>query len=49
VVKVLRDLKAGKEMTPGPQGGRKNCENSAGKTNLIGKVPGPGYGVRDDL
>lgn len=49
IVQLLRDIKEGKKVKAGPQSGRLNCENSAGKTNLTGPVPGPGHGVRSDL
>ncbi|KAL3898897.1 MAG: hypothetical protein SGCHY_002423 [Lobulomycetales sp.] len=49
VVKLLKDLRSGKSPKPGPQSGRRSCENSAQRTSLTGTPTGPGFGVRADL
>ncbi|KAJ2611863.1 NADH:ubiquinone oxidoreductase 24 [Coemansia sp. RSA 1365] len=48
-VKMLDDLKAGKQVTCGPVSGRNNCEPLGGPTTLTTPPPGPGFMVRDDL
>ncbi|KAJ1935780.1 NADH:ubiquinone oxidoreductase 24 [Linderina macrospora] len=48
-VKLLNDLKAGKEVKRGPLNGRINCEPLGGQTSLTTPPPGPGFMVREDL
>lgn len=47
--KVLTAFKNGQKPHPGPQSGRKSCENSAGLTSLTEAPKGPGFKVRADL
>jgi NADH dehydrogenase (ubiquinone) flavoprotein 2 len=47
--KILNAFKKGEKPHPGPQSGRKSCENSAGLTALTEAPPGPGFKVRADL
>ena len=39
--KLVQDIKAGNPLKPGPQTVRRGCEGPAGKTTLLGEVPGP--------
>ncbi|KAL3859366.1 hypothetical protein ACJMK2_009590 [Sinanodonta woodiana] len=50
--RILNDLKAGKNPTPGPQSGqnwRYSSEPKNGLTSLIEPPTGPGFGVKSDL
>ncbi len=47
---LIKDLRAGKELRPGPQTGlRQSCEPAAGLTSLTEAPYGPGFKVRPDL
>jgi len=47
---LIRKLRTGQPVTPGPQSGlRTSCEPAAGLTSLTTPPPGPGYKVRPDL
>ncbi|KAJ1921794.1 NADH:ubiquinone oxidoreductase 24 [Mycoemilia scoparia] len=48
-IKLLEDLKAGKEIKAGPQSGRFTCEPAGGLTSLNTEPTGPGFMVRSDL
>lgn len=48
--KLLDNLKAGKEIKPGPQSGRHTCEPAPGVYTTLKEEPyGPGFKVRSDL
>ena len=40
-IKLLDNLRDGKEVTVGPQNGRKNSEGPMGRTSLTSPPPGP--------
>jgi NADH dehydrogenase (ubiquinone) flavoprotein 2 len=44
--KILKSLKEGKPLTPGPVSGRKTCEPITGLTSLTAEPTGPGYGMK---
>ncbi len=49
-MKLLDDLKAGKELKLGPQiSDRKSCEPRGGLTSLTSEIPPVGTNVRSDL
>ncbi|KAK9476940.1 thioredoxin-like [2Fe-2S] ferredoxin-domain-containing protein [Lipomyces japonicus] len=50
VVKILKDIQAGKTVKPGPESGRDTCEPHSGQKTLLSKEPWSGKDVtRSDL
>lgn len=48
-VKLVRDLREGKELKVGPQSSRTSCEPAGGLTSCTTPIPSPDFAVRSDL